>query len=205
MINPAMLTGNFNVRFNNAPFAVTVQFEAPVTSWHVRSWLFLNHFGVFESYLTTGRAKTSVTRPEHTAARYMPELDKFYDIDLGSKPVETISLPSGLTNAAGMRLLRHFALSDCIFLPSASSTVASYIIKQSDRIIADDMFEPSSSDMVLTRSMRNHLAPTYRSPEAPANNLISGIYNLISGQYNLIGKCLERTPVVLDFDTQYFK
>jgi hypothetical protein len=193
-INPAAIQANgFTARFGPSAFPVTVNFSAPIKSWPVRTWLFLNHFGVFESYLTTGRAKSSVTRPDHPASRYVPDLDKFYDIDLGSKPVETVSLNSGFTNAAGMQLLRRFVMSDCIFLLSSQSFLSCYIIKQADRIFADDSLEPHSTDLQLTRSVRKPVVSEHKvylpTPPPPVKvifNLVNGQYNLVSGTDSLI-------------------
>ena len=174
--------------FNSSPFAVTVRFETPPASWPLRSWLFLNHFGVFETFLTTGRAQTSISRPENAASRYIPSLDAFHDVDLPSKPVETIKLPSGLTNRQNMQVLRHFSTSDCIYLISRTENLLEgapspllwrgaggevrgvrliyYLIKQSSALIFnDDAPEPISADLELTRSIREPVPPEYGSIE----------------------------------------
>jgi hypothetical protein len=144
----------------NSSKVITVGFEAPATSWPLRTWLFLNHFGVFEPFVTTGRAQTSVTRPDNTASRYIQELDAFHDIDLPSKPVETIKFPSGYTNRNTMQALRHLSLSDWLYLVVGLSLVY-YFFRQASRIIADDSLEPHSIDLEATRSIREPLTPVY--------------------------------------------
>ena len=181
---------------SNPSISVEIQFETPPSSWNLREWLFLNHFGVFETFISTGRVQTSVTRPENTASRYIPALDAFHNIDLPSKPIETIKLPTGFTNARGMNLFRHFALSEQIYLIEniesidlhRSNRLIYYIVKSSAPVIIhDDMRQPASADLELERSIRQAIFPVF-GKEKQTYNLVLGSYNLILENFNLIKK-----------------
>jgi len=176
---------------SNPSISVDIQFQTPAASFPIRTWLFLNHFGVFETFISTGRLQTSVTRPENAASRYIPALDAFHNIDLPSPPVETVKLPTGFTNAHGMNLLRHFALSEQIYLIENIESIDShrsnrliyYIVKNSAPVIIhDDMRQPASADLQLVRSIREPVTPVKKQ----IYNLVIGSYNLILGNFNLI-------------------
>jgi len=137
---------------------ITIHLVPPEASWPLRTWLFLNHFGVFETFISTGRAQTSITRPENIASRYIPNLDAFHAIDLPSKPIETIKLPTGFTNARRMNIIRHFSMSDCIYLISPLSPLS---CGEGPGERSGDVPGERSGDV-----------PGERSEEAPGNTLI---------------------------------
>jgi len=94
-----------------------------------------------------------------------------------------------------MKLLRHFALSDCIYLLSPLSfgdgqgerLLIHYLLKKSPHTISDDALEPLSAELEATRSIREPLPPVYGQISARK------IYNLINGPYNLIASSQQPT------------
>ena len=88
---------NFITSFNGGAI-VNCQLSIVNSSWPVRTFLFRNHYAVYEPFTTTGRAQRNITRPENTAQRYIPSIDDFKTIDHPSTPVQTLSLSAGYQN-----------------------------------------------------------------------------------------------------------
>ena len=135
-----------SVRFGTGK-TITIRFEPLVASWPVRAWLFLNHFGVFEPFFTTGRFQSFISRPDNPARRYVPALDAFRPIGLPSTRENKIKFNSGNQTPANMKIFSLFAISDLVFLIVGAAVVYYVITQAVERLSADDNREPNGEDL----------------------------------------------------------